>query len=141
MLITVYDNDQVICQLDDELPVLKHKWKGPIPGEDFRQNLLRIAEHYRQLSASYANLAWLADTRLLGEVDEETEQWFAEVWDKLLFEELGVKYHAVVLGEDLFAEYPMEKFKLRAAEKFKTHGVQLEVFSDEEEAYAWIRTR
>jgi hypothetical protein len=35
----------------------------------------------------------------------------------------------------------MEKFKLRAAEKFKTHGVQLEVFSDEEEAYAWIRTR
>ncbi len=141
MMITVFDNEFVTCQLDDELPVLKHRWKGPLPGEMFRQNLLHIAEHYRRLSKTYANLAWLADTELLGEVDEETEKWFDEVWDKLLFEELRVKFHAVILGEDLFAEYPMEKFKLRAAEKFRTHGVQLEVFTDETEAYDWIRTR
>jgi hypothetical protein len=141
MIITIFDNEYVSCELDDELPVLRHRWKGPLPGEIFRQMLLHIAERYRELSKSYSNLAWLADTQLLGEVDEETEKWFAEVWDNLLFGELGVKYHAVILGEDLFAEYPMEKFKLRAAEKFKTHGVQLEVFSDEEEAYDWIRTR
>jgi hypothetical protein len=93
------------------------------------------------LKKSYANLAWLADTQLLGEVDEETEEWFVKVWDDLLFNQAQVKIHAVILGEDLFAEYPMEKFKMDAEQKFKQLNVQLGVFSDEQEAYDWIRTR
>ncbi|QOI98074.1 MAG: hypothetical protein HRU69_11510 [Flammeovirgaceae bacterium] len=141
MILQIFDNEYVACELDDSLPVLKHRWKKPLPGTIFRETLVAIQQRYVELSKSYANLAWLADTQLLGEVDEETEKWFSEVWEDLLFNKAGVKIHAVILGEDIFADYPMEKFKLQAAEKYKTHQVQLEVFSDEQEAYDWIRTR
>jgi hypothetical protein len=138
---TLFENEYVICELDDSVPVLKHRWKKVTGGKVFRENLLKIQQLYLQQSEQYNNLAWLADTQFLGEVDEETEKWFSEVWDDLLFNKAGVKIHAVILGEDLFEEYPMEKFKMDAEEKFKQLGVQLEVFSDEDEAYDWIRTR
>ena len=138
---TLYEDEYVICELDESVPLLKHRWKEAPPGRVFRENLIKIQQLYLKQSRHYSNLAWLADTQSLGEVDEETEKWFSEVWDDLLFNQAGVKIHAVILGEDLFEEYPMEKFKMDAEEKFKQLGVQLEVFSDEEEAYDWIRTR
>lgn len=137
----VYENEYVICELDDSLPVLKHRWKKETPGKIFRDNLVTIQKHYIEFRKSYEHLSWLADTQLLGEVDQETEEWFSNVWDDLLFNKAQVKFHAVILGEDLFAEYPMEKFKLHAEKKHQEHNVQLGVFSDEEEAYDWIRTR
>jgi len=136
-----FENDYVICELDESVPVLKHRWKKVPQGKIFRDNLLKIQQYYLGLAKTYDKLAWLADTQLLGEVDEETEKWFSEVWDDLLFNEAKVKFHAVILGEDLFAEYPMEKFKMDAEKKFNQLGVQLGVFSDEEEAYDWLRTR
>jgi hypothetical protein len=141
MIHPVFENEFVICELDDSLPVLRHRWKKETPGPAFRENLLMIHGHYVEYSKQYDHLAWLADTQLLGEVDEETEDWFNEVWDELLFKIAQVKFHAVILGEDFFADYPMEKFKMDAEEKYKMHNVQLGVFSDEEEAYDWIRTR
>lgn len=136
-----FENEYLICSLDESIPVLKHQWKKAPPGNIFRENLIRVQQRYVALAGKYANLAWLADTQLLGEVDEETEQWFGEVWDDLLFNQAKVKIHAVILGEDLFEEYPMEKFKMDAQKKFNLLGVQLEVFSDESDAYDWIRTR
>jgi len=137
----VLENEYIVCELDSSVPVLKHKWKEPVPGDIFRKYLIEILEKYRSLQKEYPKLAWLADTRFLGEVDKDTEQWFTEVWDDLLFNQANVKYHAVILGEDLFAEYPMEKFKMDAEVKFKKNGIQLGLFSDEEEAYDWVRTR
>jgi hypothetical protein len=141
MVLFIFENEFVLCEVDDALPVLKHRWKKQPSGEVFRENLVTIQRHYLELKMVYHNLAWLADTQLLGEVDEETEEWFVKVWDDLLFNQAQVKFHAVILGEDLFAEYPMEKFKMDAEQKFKQLHVQLGVFSDEQEAYDWIRTR
>ncbi len=138
---TQFENEYVVCELDESLPVLKHRWKKAPPGKIFRENLIMIQHHYTSLTDTFSGLAWLADTQLLGEADEETEKWFSEVWDDLLFNQAKVKYHAVILGEDLFAEYPMEKFKMDAEKKFQQRGVQLGVFSDEAEAYDWLRTR
>ena len=137
----IFENEYVKCELDPSLPVLKHCWKKEMPGDVFRGNLLNIQQHYIKLSKSHNRLAWLADTQLLGEVDEETEKWFAEVWDDLLFNKAGVKIHAVILGEDFYVEYFMEKFKMDAENKFKNSEVQLGVFTDEEEAYDWIISR
>jgi hypothetical protein len=141
MLHLVFENDFVICELDDSLPVLKHRWKQETPGVQFRENLVKIHERYVEYSKEYPHLAWLADTRMLGEVDEETEAWFSDVWEDLLFRIAQVKFHAVILSEDLFAEYPMERFKLEAEDRYKELEVQLGIFSEEEEAYDWIRTR
>ena len=137
----IFENEWVTCLLDDSLPVLKHVWKKETPGEIFRQNLLTIVNHYIGFLPDYPHLAWLADTQKLGEVDEETEIWFTEVWENLLFKQAGVMIHAVILGEDFYADYPMEKFKMDAERKFKNKGIRLGVFLNEEDAYEWIRTR
>lgn len=136
----IFEDDFVICELDDSLPVLKHRWKKEPTGKHFRETLLLILEHFKEFNKTTEDLAWLADTQLLGELDRETEQWLANTWDDLLFNQAGVKIHAVILGDDLFAEYAMEKFKMDSEEK-RDRDVQLGVFIDEEEAYDWIRTR
>jgi hypothetical protein len=57
----------------------------------------------------------------------------------LLFAKAGVKIHAVILGESIFADYPMENFMRDAEQKFQDYNVHLGVFSSQEEAYSWIK--
>jgi hypothetical protein len=139
MIIGIFDNELLVCELDDSLPVLRHRWKKEPTGEEFRTNVQRVLAEYNTLKKSYARLAWLADTTLLGELDPETEQWLVTVWEDLLFRKAGVTIHAVILGASIFADYPMEKFKLDTDQKFKELNVHLGVFSHEKEAYEWIR--
>ena len=139
MVIRIFDNEFLSCELDDSLPVLRHYWKKAPPGEQFRLKLLKVLEEYKELCKTFKGLAWLADTTQLGELDEETETWLVEEWEDLLFAEAGVKIHAVILGESIFADYPMENFKQDAEQKFQDYNVHLGVFSNEEEAYAWIK--
>jgi len=139
MIIGIFDNEFVKCELDDSLPVLRHKWKFELPGEEFKTNLRRVLEEYEALKKTYARLAWLADTTHLGELDEGVDEWLVNVWEDLLFKKAGVKIHAVILGASIFADYPMEKFKLDAEDKFREYNVHLGVFSSEKEAYDWIK--
>lgn len=139
MIIGIFDNEFVTCQLDDSIPVLMHRWKQAPPPEEFEFILRRILEEYKTLVKSYRNLAWLVDAALLGELDEEVENWLVDVWEKMLFEQAGVKVHAVILGASIFADYPMEKFKQDAEKKFEKFNVHLGVFSNQGEAYDWMR--
>jgi hypothetical protein len=139
MIIRIFENEFLICELDDSLPVLRHRWKRATDGEDFRSNLLKVLEEYKKLKSSYTLLAWLADTTLLGELDEETEHWLVDVWEDLLFAQREVKIHAVILGNSIYADYPMENFKQDAERKFEDFDVHLGVFSNQQEAYEWIK--
>jgi hypothetical protein len=139
MLLGIFDNEFVTVQLDDSLPVLIHRWKQEPPPEEFKFTLERILIEYKTLSKSYHHLAWLVDAALLGELDEEIEQWLVDSWEQMLFVDAGVKIHAVILGESIFGDYPMEKFKSDSETKFSQYNVHLGVFSDQKEAYAWIK--
>jgi hypothetical protein len=138
MIISLFENEHVTCELDDSLPVLRHRWKKDTTGEAFKSNLLKILAEYRKLKKSYTNLAWLADTILLGELDEETHQWLVDVWENLIFAQGEVKIHAVILGKNIFADYPMESFKEDAEQKYEHFDVHLDVFSNQADAYRWI---
>jgi hypothetical protein len=139
MVMRIFDNEFLYCELDDSLPVLRHYWKKATPGEQFKLNLLKVLEEYKVLRQSYKGLAWLADTTQLGELDEKMETWLVEEWEDLLFGKAGVKIHAVILGESIYADYPMENFKQDAEQKFQDYNVHLGVFSNQEEAYSWIK--
>jgi hypothetical protein len=139
MIITIFENDAVVCELDDFLPVLKHKWKRESTGEEFKSNLLRILGEFELLRSSYNMLAWLADTTFLGELDEDTERWLVESWEDQIFNNGKVMIHAVVLGTNIFADYPMEQFKKDAEQKFHHFQVHLGVFSTIQDAYKWIK--
>ena len=135
----IFDNEFLSCELDDSLPVLRHYWKKVPPGEQFKLELLKVLDEYKKLAQSFKNLAWLADTTRLGELEENMETWLVEEWEDLLFVKAGVKIHVVILGESIIADYPMENFKRDAEQKFVDYNVHLGVFSNPEDAYSWIR--
>jgi hypothetical protein len=141
MIVMIIDNEFLSCELDDSLPVLRHYWKKAPTGEQFRSELLNVLDEYKKLKPTYNELAWLADTAELGELDEQTEDWLVEVWEDLLFVKTGVKIHAVILGESIYADYPMENFKQDAEQKFHAYNVHLGVFSSHEDAYEWIKDK
>jgi hypothetical protein len=138
MIIGIFDNEFVTCQLDDSLPVLMHRWKQGPPAEEFEFTLKRILDEYKIRVKTFPSLAWLVDAALLGELDEEVEKWLVEEWEKMLFEDAGVRIHVVILGQSIYADYPMEKFKQDAELKFEKFNVHLGVFSNQREAYEWI---
>jgi hypothetical protein len=140
MIIQVYQNDLLICELDDSVPVLRHRWTKEPTDEQFESGLIELAKLYRELRKSYKTLAWLADTKLLGELSPEVEEWLEKIWEDVLFKESGVTIHAVILGANMFADFPMEKFKMDAEEKFISLNVHLGVFSNQQAAYEWMKS-
>ena len=136
----VLENDCFICEIDDSVPVLRHRWLRRPSSEEFREGLTSILAEYKELSLIHKDLKWLADTELLGELSVEDEKWLVHDWDRMLFTEGGLKVHAVILGHDIFADYPMEDFKQSSARKFHELGVKLEVFTDKEQAYEWLKS-
>lgn len=139
MIRAIYENDLLICELDDSVPVLRHRWTKEPTDEQFENGLIELARQYRDLKKSYKNLAWLAYTKLLGELSPEVERWLENTWEEVLFRESGVTIHAVILGENIFADFPMEKFKMDAEEKFNSLNVHLGVFSNQKTAYDWMK--
>ena len=134
-----FQNDNVVCELDDSVPVLRHRWIQTPTSDEFRKGLLAMQEIYMGLKSKHENLKWLADTELLGELTIDDEEWLTSVWDQKLFYEAEVKVHAVILGSSIYADYPMEVFKKSSARKFEELGVKLDVFENEERAYRWLK--
>ena len=138
MTTTILEKEYLICELDNEIPVLKHRWLKNPTSEEFRDGLTSIHGAYLKLKDDFKELKWLADTQLIEELDEEVKEWLNSEWNDMLFIEAGVKTHGVIRGPDLYADYPMEIFKLVSAKKYQDLGLKLEVFKDEEEAYEWL---
>ena len=141
MIKKLHETALICVELDEERCILKHTWLAKPGSEAFRSTLLKVLDIYRQNQAAFDNLKWLADTVKLGELTIEDEDWLEDIWDPLIFREAGVKAHAVILGPDIFADYPMEMFKLSSIQKNSELGVELEVFSDAEKAYKWLEER
>lgn len=137
----VHENELIHVELDKDRSILKHTWLKKPSSQEFRSTLLKVLDIYRNHQPGFDNLKWLADTVKLGELTIADEEWLEDVWDPLIFREAGVKAHAVILGADIFADYPMEMFKLSSIQKNSELGVELEVFSDEDKAYKWLEKR
>ncbi|MNC95431.1 hypothetical protein D3C83_125500 [compost metagenome] len=70
----------------------------------------------------------------------DDQGWLQKVWNETLFVKAGVKSHAVIIGEDIFAKYAMEKFKKNMQEQFADRNLQIETFPDKESAYKWFKS-
>ena len=134
----ILEREYLVCEIDNTVPVFKHRWLRHPTSEEFQDGLTSMHKEYMRIKDDYDDLKWLADTELMGELNEEVKQWLTTEWDRMLFIEAGVKTHAVIRGPDHYADYPMEIFKLVSAKKYNDLGVKLEVFENEEKAYEWL---
>ena len=131
----------VECFLDSEARVLFHVWTSKPNGSQFRDGLTKVFNEYQKHKAEFDTpLHWLGDTRLLGVVTIDDQGWLQKVWNDMLFSKAGVKTHAVIIGNDVFAKYAMEKWKLAMRELYVDKNLHLETFPDKDSAYKWFKS-
>jgi hypothetical protein len=129
------------CFLDTDARVLFHTWYGKPSSQGLREGLMRIYDEYMIHKKDFDTpLHWLGDTRSLGVVTVDDQGWLNKVWNETLFVKAGVKSHAVIIGEDVFAKYAMEKFKKIMQEQYADKNLQIETFPDKESAYKWFKS-
>lgn len=136
---TVFEEDHLVCHFNEENNVLHHIWKDKAKGDQFRNGLLKVYDAYIALKKEHPGLHWLADTRNLSVLPLADQQWLDDTWNELLFVQAGVKTHAVIIGDDAFAKYAMEKFKNTMTKRYASQQIKLETFVDEREAYDWFK--
>ena len=134
----LFEDQFIRCQFDEEHGILYHVWLDKVKGDDFRNNLLKALDFYKTLKKDNPHLHWLGDTRNLSVMPIADQKWLDETWNELLFVDAGVKTHAVIIGDDAFTKYAMEKFKKTMNQKYASKKIILETFKDEEAAYAWF---
>ncbi len=136
---TLFEEEFLVCKFDEENKILYHIWLDKAKGDLFRNSLLKVLDHYKKLKSDHPVLHWLGDTRNLSVLPLDDQKWLDVTWNELLFEEAGVKTHAVIIGDDAFARYAMDKFKNSMNQKYASKNIILETFKDEAAAYSWFK--
>lgn len=136
---TLFENEFIVCQFDEENSIISHIWLDKVKGDDFRKNLLKVLDFYKTIKRDSPTLHWLGDTRKLSVMPIADQKWLDEAWNELLFVDAGVKTHAVIIGDDAFSKYAMEKFKKTMNQKYADKKIILETFKDETAACAWFK--
>jgi hypothetical protein len=134
----IFDLDYLTCTLDDEAAILFHAWKRKPTPEEFETGLMKVQSTYIQQKPKFNKLHWLGDTKNVGVLSLKTQKWLDDVWNEALFIKAGVKTHAVLVGEDVFGKYAMQKFATHAEEIYKAQELKMGVFATEKEAYDWF---
>jgi hypothetical protein len=135
---TLFDLDYLICTLDADAGILAHAWKKKPTPEEFEGGLMKVYATYMAQKPNFKKLHWLGDTKNVGVLSLRTQKWLDDVWNETLFVKGGLQTHAVLVGEDVFGKYAMQKFAIHAEEQYKDMNLKMGVFSTEAEAYAWF---
>jgi len=129
------------CYLDEDARVLFHVWLNKPTSEQLRGGLTRVYNEYLAHKKSFTiPLHWLADTQKIGVITIDDQGWLEKVWNEMLFVKAGVRAHAVIIGNDVFAKYAMEKFKNNMQAKYTDKNLHLETFKDKDDAYKWFKS-
>ncbi|MFO7257291.1 MAG: hypothetical protein DIU61_006325 [Bacteroidota bacterium] len=137
---TIFKEPHLECYYDEDANVMFHVWIKKPSSEQLREGLTRVFNEYTNMKKKKGgNIHWLADTQKIGVVSIDDQGWLEKVWNEMLFVKAGVKTHAVIIGNDVFAKYAMEKFKKTMMERYRDQNLYLATFPSKEEAYAWFK--
>ncbi len=101
------------------------------PGLDLLQTVLLKG---LELLEQHGACKWLSDDRKGGAIPKSHHEWGDKVWGPRAVK-AGWKYWGLVLASDLLHTANMAKL----VEVYAAQGVTVEIFSDPEEAFRWLR--
>ncbi len=137
----LFARDYLECFFDEDSMVLFHVWLRKPTSQEFMDGLTSVCNEFINYKNQHGTLLnWLGDTRNVGVLSIEVQGWLEKVWNEMLFVKAGVKIHAVIIGNDVFAKYAMEKFKNNMNTKYAGQNLYLETFVDKEAAYKWFES-
>jgi hypothetical protein len=137
---TIFKEPYLECYYDEAANVMFHVWVKKPTSEQLRSGLTRVYNEYTNLKRKKGgDIHWLADTQKIGVISIDDQAWLEKTWNEMLFVKAGVKTHAVIIGNDVFAKYAMEKFKKTMLDRYKDKNLHLATFPSKDEAYEWFK--
>ena len=137
----LFTRDYLECFHDEEAMILFHAWLRKPTSSEFREGLIGVCNEFIDYKNKNGKLLnWLGDTRNVGVLSIDDQGWLEKVWNEMLFVKAGVKNHAVIIGNDVFAKYAMEKFKNNMITKYAGQNLHMETCVDKEAAYKWFES-
>ncbi len=120
------------ARYDEQLDAIVETWCTAPTSEEFRIGMNKIID----LMKANQTGALIGDTRELGAMSEEDQQWSFTDW---LTRALEVGYHsfAVIVSSDVFAQMSVEDTLTEVQAKTT---VTIQYFDDEEKAREWIES-
>jgi hypothetical protein len=136
----IFKQPYLECFYDEDANVMFHAWIRKPSSDELKTGLTRVCNEYMNLrKARGSNIHWLGDTRKFGVVSVDDQGWLEKVWNEMLFVKANVRTHAVVIGNDVFVKYAMEKWKNSMMEKHKDTNLHMATFPEKDEAYRWFK--
>ena len=127
-IVTIIDNDHITVEYDFDRKIVQHVVHQPIGGDVLHEALEAGTEALRE----YGACKWLSDDRKNGPISQEEAEW-GDAWGQRTIES-GWKYWAMVVPEEIVAAGSMAP----AIEDFYERGLRVMVFSNREDALAWL---
>lgn len=115
---------------DEESRSLISQWHGGFEGRNLRAGLESALEEFKKF---LPNAYWIGDTRDIGVISIEDQNWIDDVWFKRLLA-TGLKYMAVVQPTSAVAKLSVNAI----VTKFPAQGLTVYNCDTQEKAKAWI---
>jgi hypothetical protein len=129
--ITILSNEYATLVYHEDKKIVHHTFLKSIGGQPF-QNILISGVKYMQLSSA---TKWLSDDRLNSELSAKDTKWATKEWFKLA-QDAGWKSWALVVPHDIFARLNL----VEHVNHYSKRGIRVMVFTDPDEALAWLDT-
>lgn len=97
-----------------EVPCLIVQWHGFANSAEFRSLMDRGLELYRTKSLLLKPLGWLADTRLVGALRSDVQQWMKDDWN-VRAATAGIRHVSFVVPETVFGQISVGTYSANAA--------------------------
>lgn len=126
---TVISTDTATLKVYPEKGIVHHEFHKFMFGDNFRNFMTKAAEVFTQNRCH----KWLSDDRGNSALKPEDMNWATTVWEKKVLK-AGWKSWAIVLPEKVIGQMSIKKI----AEHYKSLGVNVNAFSDPNQAMTWL---
>ena len=129
---TVIDNDFATLWYYPEDKIVHHQFHRFMYGQAFRDVIMKGADLFEQHGCN----KWLSDDRGNPVLNPADKTWGDQHWQPRVLA-AGWKYWGLVLPEKVLGQLSME----RLAGEYRKLGVEVQTFSDPDEALKWLRSK
>jgi hypothetical protein len=120
-----------------EVPCLVVQWHGFANSAEFRSLMDRGLELYRAEARRTKPLGWLADTRLVGAVRSDVQQWMKDDWN-VRAATAGIRHVSFVVPETVFGQISVGTYADNVA-KVDAYAIDPSQHHTLAAAKAWLR--
>lgn len=130
---TIYENQFVKLDFDQDKAVIKIIWRGKIPFDIYKEALNFCLDFMTTQGLGQI----LVDQRSIQPLDEQAQKWLYKTWFPKLFEHMGTNISMAILPSPItFRNISSKSIAKKLIDKH--HDLRIEYFNSEKLAYAFF---